>query len=439
MDWVIANVTAEWNATQEHLSLANRIPAEQSQTMKELLDIKVYFRDNDSAEGRMKQQRELDAHKVARDAAIQAENDREDAEKAAAEAERVYQEKRKEEEIKARTIAHLRAVLCKELGLPLPLTAAYLTLCNAAILARIIGLNKAVTEAEGNVGDDVLEEIKALAANKAKVSQQLLDLELGGTVPIELIELQRATSGGVSTTSAEHERALSLVTQLDWLSIRVREMQIGAGGEGEESVGGEDEEEKEQTPSLEGTIQEASKQLVQYITKLQVDLGKIPEQVASLNTPGTPAWRRDRVLTTIAVLRNKVLGGGREQELAKAQNLLAKLEDMKNALAAAASTKGKALSAKQQEEQEKTAYFAAKAQRIVQEQEEARRLEEARLLEEQRRKKQEREKAALESFEAIASRKPEFVRGVRGGPADQSADLESMRKFRDKTLGILPG
>ena len=139
------------------------------------------------------------------------------------------------------------------------------------------------------------------------------------------------------------------------------------------------------------------------------------------------------MLACLLSLRHRLLGDGREQQLAKAHGLLNKLEDMKRALAAGAtaSANAKGKTQDQLEEEEKTAYFAAKAQRLLEEEEQRRAQQEAelaRLQEEERRRKQD------------ALRKPEPAGGHQRGrrTVGSAADLNSAAKFRDATLGLGP-
>ena len=236
-----------------------------------------------------------------------------------------------------------------------------------------------------------------------------------------------------SGMSAAEASTVSIVVQIDWLASRVRELQV----RDEMTGGGSGADEETKSPGsgsalgsgFDGTIEEASRQIILHIVRLQEELG---QTMASLNPVGSPAWRRDRVLTSLNTHRSKLLGEGREQELAKAQMLLSKLEEMKKVLAASGVGKPR-LTPEQQEEQEKAAYFAAKAQRLLEEQEAARLAEEARLKEEEHQ----RRKAAIEAL-----RQPDRVEKSRRGPGANKTfaeDLDSMAQFRDNQLGIAPG
>jgi len=446
VDWVISKVTEEWAEHESVLPLARRAPVEDSPVMKELLEIKLFYKENDSAAGRLRQQQELEAQKAAREEAICAEEQRDAQLEAARQAELRYQQQRAADEDKIRSLAHLRDVLSRELGLPLPLAAAHMVVCNSATLALLVELNRLVESELGGEGEvdagqqqqqqqqQLVTQIKALAADKKALSQQIVALNLGVLVPQDMPALLGAGMGAAAHTGNTN----SIVGQIDWLVVQVRALQVadaGAGGASMQVVERGEEEEKAPAVDFAGTIDEASKQLLAHIVRLQEELGAT--YMASLHTSGSPAWRRDRVLACLLSLRHRLLGDGREQQLAKAHGLLNKLEDMKRALAAgataSANTKGKTQD--QLEEEEKTAYFAAKAQRLLEEEEQRRAQQEAerlteqgRLQEEERRRKQD------------ALRKPEPAGGHQRGrrTVGSAADLNSAAKFRDAMLGLGP-
>lgn len=439
VDWVMARVLEEWDAQEEPLPLARRAPVEDSAAYQELLAIKLYFKENDSAAGRLRQQQELEAQRAAREAAIRNEEAREAAAAAARAEEQRLQQQRAESEEKERTVAYLRSVLCRELGLPLPLAAAHLVLCNSATLAIIVALNKAVAASgEGEAaavagsGAELVDEIKALAVDKKALSQQIVALGLGVLVPTDMPPGVGVAGLGISSDN----NSAALVAQIDWLAAKVRELQVQASERGIE-----EEKTPQQQPlpahessePLQATIDQASAALLQHVARLQEELGK---HMASLHSPGSAAWRRDRVLASLASLRTKLLGDGKEQQLAQAQILLTKLEDMKKALAAASSSRSAT------DEQEKAAFFAAKAQRLVEEQEEAARevarAQEVARLEELARSKEEERRRRQEALEAL--RQPEPVRrgGERRGKAGVD-DLDSAARFRDSKLGLVSG
>lgn len=433
VNWLLARVCEEL-AGVSNSSAASQQSLEKpaSSVEQELLKIKTFFHDNDSPEGQAKHQRELEMQKAALALAASKAEEETTLQMQQAEARRqmeAHAVAKAEAQQHEQKLMHQREALCNELGLPLPLSAAFLALSNSVCMARIMNLNAHLSDEEGpqrssgisstqEEDDALLAEMKALSNEKKALGHQLLDPCITKVVPQSFLQL-----GGFAVGVSRSDAGIaSLMSQLDWLVCRVRELQAEDVGKG--SIEGASIEEKDVPTG-------GHAETVSHVTRKVIwPEGYSDEHVYSLRVPGSPSWHRDHVLAALAHMQKKLVGDREKEESTRAHGLLQKLEELKRSQRTVYGSKD--LTAELREEQEKEAYFAAKEEAQRQKAEAELRKAEAPAA----RSNQVVSEASLAAL-GFAGEKPGNRRGDRssamGGPSE--IDLSSVKKFRDATLG----
>jgi ankyrin repeat protein len=208
--WLIAKVSEETRDQNNSL-------------FSELREIEQYFKTNDSAEGQLRRQGEIESFRAQEILNEETEIRRREEEHRLAQ---IAENERKE-----RWTASLRLAVCKETGLSLPLLTAWISLSNAVTLRLLMKSNELI-ERDGT-DEELLIAVRKLALDKKMFSQQTRDLGLSHSmVPKEYAEL--AQSG---KNCPEH---VALSSQLDWLALQIQLLQ----NDDSETASEGDEEEK---------------------------------------------------------------------------------------------------------------------------------------------------------------------------------------------------